>query len=205
MDYAALKTELAARGFDYLSDTRRGQYINWGLNELISVDLWPFRLVVQSAALPLVMDDPLAIIAEVHITAERRSLLAIDRASLADMFADLTTTGTASYYYLDRASTTGTMVTTLRCYPVSTPAVTVRYYATHAALTTGTDTNPVPDLWQRLIVDIAVRMAYRDADDHEAAEAIQAQIDRDLMIMRVSLLVENTDGPDGYVTPIEGW
>lgn len=205
MTFAEMKTELAARGFDYLSDTRLSYYINAGMHELVSIDQWPFRVVTQSGPIPYTLEDPLAVIQEVRVTAERRSLAPIDRESLADIFADLTMTGTPTYYYLDRESTTGIMVTTLRCYPVATPTVAIRYLITDQTLAGDSDQCNVPVVWQRLIVDIAVRMAYRDADNHEAAEAVQVQIDRDLMIMRVSLLVENSDGPDGYVTPTEGW
>jgi hypothetical protein len=43
MTFAELKTELAARGFDHLSDTRLGQYVNQARAELDGMHMWPYR------------------------------------------------------------------------------------------------------------------------------------------------------------------
>src|SRR4051794_1113889 len=50
MNFTALKTELAARGFDYLSDARLGQYVNWAVHEFQGTAEWPWRINTSTTA-----------------------------------------------------------------------------------------------------------------------------------------------------------
>jgi hypothetical protein len=52
---------------------------------------------------------------------------------------------------------------------------------------------------------MAVARAYRDADNADAASALQAEISRDLDNMRNALLLTNVDGPQDYVRQTAGW
>lgn len=195
MIFSALKTELSDRGFSYLTDTRLGQYINWARAELDDLDAWPYRIATATGAAPLTVTD-LGWVQGVQDTGTKLQLLPIDRESLADRYDDLTITGTPQFYY----ATDGVVNT----YPVG-GTISVRYNKVPVDLSAAGDSPLAPVRFHRLIVDLAVRMAYRDSDNHEAAEQLQAQVERDLMLMRMALLVNNTDGPDGYVQLRETW
>lgn len=196
MTYQELQVELSARGFTYLSFTRLNQYINWARAELDDADAWEYRRTSQTGAAPLTIAD-LGWIQGVQHVSTKAQLQPIDRESLADRVDDLTVTGTPIYYYVDA----GTVTT----YPVATGSITVRYYKVPADMTDTAESPLAPSRFHKIIVDIAVRMAYRDADNHEAAEQLQAQIDRDLARMRLALMMTNTDGADGYIAEVEGW
>ena len=76
----------------------------------------------------------------------------------------------------------------------------MQYWQVPPSLSADADEPLTPENYHLLIVDIAVRMAYRDTDNHAAAEALQAQIDRDLAGMIVDLLGDQGPSwiaPDG--------
>jgi hypothetical protein len=110
----------ADRGFDTLSDTRLGNFINQGRAELDQMFLWPYRLASASGASPLTITD-LGTIEEVANSAVTGSpvLAYADRRSLRDSYGDITTTGTPGYFYIDNG--------VVRTYPVG-GTLAVRYY-----------------------------------------------------------------------------
>lgn len=178
MNFTTLKTELSDRGFSYLSDTRLGQYVNWAYSEINDSDFWPYRRTTTSGAAPVTISD-LGIIDTVVDTAHGNVVLR--PATLQDLvrnYGDVSTTGTPIYYYID-----GTQVKT---YPVG-GTLSIGYYKVPADLT-GTDTPLVPTRFHRMIVDLAVSMAYRDNDNHESANALRAQVDHDLTLLRMTYL-----------------
>jgi hypothetical protein len=71
MNFSALKQELSDRGYDDLSDTRLGNFINQGRAELDLMYNWPYRLATASGASPLTITD-LGTIEEVANTARHR-------------------------------------------------------------------------------------------------------------------------------------
>lgn len=192
MNFTELKTELAARGFDYLTDIRRGQYVNWARAELDDFALWPYRLATSSGPTPLTIAD-LGVIDDVLDTSNsNQSLLPSSHAALVHQFRDLSTPGIARFFYVDGG---------VKVYPAGAP-ISVRYFKVPPDLT-GTDVPLAPVRWHRAIVDIAVRMVYRDSDNHDAAAALQAQIDRDLGLMMQALLITTTE--PGKIELRERW
>lgn len=97
-------------------------------------------------------------------------------------FGTLTTTGSPTYWY---RTTTG-----VATYPVTTDTVTVRYWKRTPVLTES-DTPASPADHHMLIVDMAVQLAYRDSDNHQAAEGLQVDIDRQLAEMVDDLLPQS--------------
>jgi hypothetical protein len=179
MNYAALKTELQARGFDYLNDTRLGYFINAGRHELDMLELWPYRLTSTSGASPVTIGD-LGTIEEVVDTANNYYTLdATERRSLRGNGTDLTLAGSPQYFYVDNG-----VVTT---YPVG-GTLSVRYYKRPADLSGSTDIPLAPTQYHLLIVDMAARWAYRDADNFQAIGALTPEIDRQTQTMRMDLL-----------------
>lgn len=194
MNFSELKAELAARGFDYLSDTRRGQYVNAGYHEFNEEDLWSWRVDTDTGSSPLTVSD-LGVIEEVVDTGNNsRPLVAEDRRNLRDWYGDLTTTGTPEFFYRDGA-------TTVRTYPVG-GTLSLRHFKLAADLT-GTDTPIIPTRYHLLIVDYAARRAYNDSDNQQAAGLVEAEIQRQLHKVRQSDLQVQVANP--WSTSFDIW
>lgn len=189
-----MKTELGDRGFSYLTDARLGQYINWARGELDDLALWPYRSTTQSGSAPLTVTD-IGTIESVYESVVKKVLRPADRRDLLQFYADLALTGTPDFYYIDNG--------VVKTFPVG-GTIDVRHYKIPPDLT-GTDVPLAPTRFHQVIVDIATRMAYRDSDNHAAAEALQGQIDRDVWRMMESLLVGQVQGPQSAVQLVEGW
>lgn len=187
LSLATLRQELKDRGFDYLSNARADRYVNWGYLELCEEELWPFLEATGSGTAPLTISD-LGSIGSVTNTATNSKLHQSDRRSLVDAYTDLATTGTPSYYYLEGGNT-------IRTYP-SGGTLSVRYWITPPQLSADADQVVVPLRFNDLILDSAVRRAYIDSDNYEAAQAVEAERQRGLQLMRSSLLYQNHDEPD---------
>jgi hypothetical protein len=189
MNFSEMKTRLASRGFDYLDDTRLGELVNASFHELEEEEFWRTREASAAGTAPLAIPDLGTIEMVVNSTGD--PLTPFEWSELVEMFGDLSTTGTAFAYYLGTPSGTTEVAT----YPVDTSSITVQYWKVSADLT-GTDTpTTIPARFHKTIVNIAVREAYRDSDNHAAAESLQAQIERDLAKMRTALLSDQVQGP----------
>lgn len=188
---ASLRTELKARGFDYLADSRCNRFINDAYKKVVKRALWPFRENTEDGDAPLTIPD-LGVIMSVRDTSNgSTSLDYIDRRALEDRFGDLTTTGTAEWFYI----TDGSVVTT---YPVG-GILSVRYWRNPARLVNDADTLIVPDDYTEIILDEAVRRAYLDSDNFNAANALRAEIEEKLGDMMVELLGQQAHGPEFIV------
>src|SRR5690242_16353463 len=102
LTFTTAKAELAARGFDTLSDTRLGYFFNQGRAELDNMYTWPYRLASASGASPLTVTD-LGSIEEVADSSRAGSpaLQYADRRALKDAYGDLTITGAPAFFYVD--------------------------------------------------------------------------------------------------------
>lgn len=180
MDFTALKAALANRGYQRLSDTQRGEYVNGGYHELNEEELWDWRVSTATGAAPLTVAD-LGPIEEVVDTAQQnRSLEWCDRRTLRETYADLTLTGSPAFFYRD-----GTTV--VRTFPAS-GTLSVRHFKVATDLSGGSDTPIVPSRYHRLIVDYAERLAARDTGNHDVADRVEGQIERRLVKVRATML-----------------
>lgn len=194
MTFAELKTELAARGFTDLSDTRRGTYINAARAELDRMFLWPWRQKSSSSASTVALSD-FGPIERVLDSTRDVSLQPVDYQSLTDGYGDLSIAGTPWAYYVVWTSGTATVTP----FPTTSNTLEVRYYRTTADLSAAGDTPVAPAEAHYLIVDLAVRRAYRDQDSHDRAGALQSEIDRTLGELLIQYPPGLADGPDAYV------
>lgn len=190
MDFSELVDEVQARGFDYLSDTRAGRYVNTAYLELCGLHQWPFLEESAIGTAPLAISD-LGTIEAVIDQDLNRELFPVEYRDLLAAYGDLSTTGVAEFYYIANPSGTLTVAT----YPVTTNTIGVQFWEVPAELT-GTDTPVVPARYHDLIVDLAVCRAYRDSDNHSAAEALQAHVDRRVLQMVNQLFAQQVQGPD---------
>lgn len=191
--FTELKAELAAEGYDYLSDTRQGYFINEAYAALCDEEFWPFLEASSSGAAPLTISD-LKTVESVRDTVQNRMLDHRERIVLQENFTDLTITGSPRYYYV----TGGTVV---RTYPVG-GTLAVNYWKTPTLMSTGSDTPLVPQRFRRLLLDYAVREAAMDNNDLDDVAAVQAKIDRRLQVMREALLVQHRRGD--YIDVVQG-
>lgn len=201
MTFAAMKTELIARGFDGLAsngltaDTRAGVYINAARAEFDRMFLWPWREKSATGTSPLSITD-LGTIEKVIDTSNSSVALArADYSSLVDAYGDLSPSGSPSFYYVAWPSGTPEVV----AYPGGSHTIGVQYWRVTPDLSSGSDTPASPAECHYTIVDMAVRRAYRDNDDHDSAAAIQAEIDLAIGQFLFAYPPGIADGPDAYV------
>lgn len=189
MNFSELTTELGNRGFSYLSDTRKGQFINRAISRLDSMYRWPYREASGTGVAPVTISD----LGQVEaVTNQNRGDYPLEESSYADLtnwYGDLTTTGTPIYWY--RAFVSGDPV--VATYPVSTDTVGIQYWKITPTLDS-TDEPLAPERYHLLYVDMAVQMAYRDSDNHAQAEALQVEVNRQIFEMIEDLLPQQGPG-----------
>ena len=180
MDFSALKTELAERGFNYLNDTRRGYFINQARHELDMLELWPYRITTLTNQTPPVTITDLGTVSEVIDTANGSTpLSAMDRSELRQGYNDISISGTPTYFFVDNG--------VLRTFPIG-GTLSVRYYMRTADLSGSTDLPLSPTQYHLLIVDMASRWAQKDSDNDVVIPTLSAEIERQLALMRLDLL-----------------
>jgi len=180
VDFSALKTELAERGFNYLNDTRRGYFINQARHELDMLELWPYRITTLTNQTPPVTITDLGTVSEVIDTANGSTpLSAMDRSELRQGYNDISISGTPTYFFVDNG--------VLRTFPIG-GTLSVRYYMRTADLSGSTDLPLSPTQYHLLIVDMASRWAQKDSDNDVVIPTLSAEIERQLALMRLDLL-----------------
>src|SRR3954465_13450910 len=124
MDFATLKTEFYARGFDYLNDSgagtaRAGRWVNQAYLELCELGGWPFLDATATGAAPLTIAD-LRTVESVVDTATNTILAHVDRRTATEWDPTLPATGPPCIYWIAG----GTTITT---YPTG-GTLSVRYW-----------------------------------------------------------------------------
>lgn len=190
--YVELRTELAARGFDYLNATRLGNFINQGYTDICEAEDWPFLEASTSGTAPKVITD-LRTIEYVVDSSNLNKLRPLDRRNLTDYAVDLTVAGTADYYY----TTAGT---TVNVYPADTTSTfNVHYWKVPTDLSADSDTPLIPSRFRSLIVDCAVIYAYEDDDEGAQADGAKSRYEYRLNDMKNSLMIQQHDEAESWV------
>jgi hypothetical protein len=185
-------TEVYARGVDYLAQDSAGQtraklWVNQVYTEEICGSApWPFLETVATGTSPLSVTD-LQDVLYVMDTTNHVRLESSDLRDLIDRDVDATTTtGNPNSYYFDGSA--------LTVYPASSGAsLSVRYIKTPAELVNDTDEPIFPSRFHYLIVEGAMKYAYRDSDNYEAAEAVRATFESGLARMKDAMFSRNLD------------
>lgn len=194
MQYVDLRTELARRGFDYLTDAALGQYINDAYRiDICEAEEWPFLRSSTSGTAPLTTSD-LRTVESVIDTTQGLRLMPLDTREITNYLdTDLTTTGAPVYYYLSASQT-------ISVYPANTSdTISVRYWKVATVLSADADEPVFDSRWHSLIVDAAVARAYEDDDEWDAAQVASDRFGRRLDAMRASLLAYQHDRPDEFI------
>lgn len=190
-----MRTELAARGFDYESSSRLTGWINRAYNDLCEEEDWPFLEATTSGTAPVSVST-LRTIESVIDTTTMTKLTPIDRRNITDFNYDLATTGSPTYYY-----TTGT--TTVAVYPANTTdTISIRYWKFPTELSLDADEPLVPARFQQVIIDGACFYAYMDSPNVPAAQAWASVFEVGKARMREALLTQQHDQPDDYIVSV---
>jgi hypothetical protein len=189
---ADLRTELQARGFDYVTPTTRlDAWLNRAYFETAEEENWPWLETSTSSTAPVSVTDLRDVEAVINTT-QGYKLRPMDRRNITDFDSDLTTAGSPSFYYI----TTGNVVAV---YPANTTdTIEVRYWKVPEILG-DTDTPLVPNRFRQILVDKAVAFAYVDSDNFEGARSALELYQDGLARMRESLLSQQDDEPDDSI------
>jgi hypothetical protein len=186
--FAELKAIVLARGFNRLTDTQRGEYINDAISEVDALYPWPYRLATTTGAAPLAVST-LGEVDTVTDTVQDVPLEPVTFQALTDWAGDVTVTGNPRVFYVDWAAG----AQTVRVYPVSTNNLSVRHYAMPTALSAAGDTPAAPARFHRSVyVPVACRMAASDSGGDPSRFDGEAQ--RGLAAMMSALLPDQLSG-----------
>jgi hypothetical protein len=184
MNLGQIRSEVQARGFDYLLTARCNTLINIAVNEICSYMPWPFmETSVGPSASPLTITDLGWILSVVDSLQDTR-LSPADRRYVLNQDADLTDTGTPQVYW-----TEGNTVTV---WPGSaTDTITVRYVKTPVDLSSDSDVPLIPTGFHDLIVHGTVLQAQLDNDMLQSY-----QMTRQVWQTRIDQMVQAIMGRD---------
>lgn len=191
--FSDLKTELTNQGFDYLSSTQQGDYINTAYQEVCGLLPWPFLETSTSVTSGSSISDLRQVLYVRDPTADVQ-LCASDTRSLIDWYGSLTDTGDPSFWYLDGQ-------TTLKTYPVNASrSVTVGYIKVPTALSGNSDQPLVPLSYRMVLVYGAKCIAHLENGDYEAEQAARGVWQQYVDRMASALLGRNlTATPDTVI------
>lgn len=164
MNLTAATAELKARGFDHLTDARCTTMLNRGKNALEGLAAWPWLEANTTGTGTATLTDVRAV-QFVQDTRTKTELRGAARDWIRQTYGpDLTTTGTAEWWYLDGS-------TSLKVYPTDAAAtLSVDYIKWSPELSAGGDTPLIPVREHSVWVDFAQVEAYRDSDNMDAAQ-----------------------------------
>ena len=195
MNRSEMRVEVQARGFSHLSDTRVNQFLNSAYQELAVLENWPQLYGTASGAAPLTVADLRTVLSVFDTAQGTRKIEYADERDLRDSYGDVSVTGSPHHYWVDNG--------VIRTYPVG-GTLSVRYVKTPAELDDDADEPVFPEQYHEIVVLGALRRAYQDSDNFEAAEAIRQEWAFQLEIMRGSLLDTSGDGVD-WVRLVTEW
>jgi hypothetical protein len=186
MNLSEARTELAARGFDYVNASRMNLMLNDALQEIEDYWEWPWLRKTATGPTPLQVPDLKTVLKVTDSNGNE-----ITGISDYDDF-DTAQTGTPTNWWIDDTGGTPTFV----AYPVGTATLTVRYERDNTTLSADGDTPDIPARYNRVWVDLAVALGYEDSDNFAAA----AQI-RNRATQRLNTLVERYETRDSQSAP----
>jgi len=198
MNREALITELKARGFDYLPASRCANYLNDAyLVDICEQEDWPFLQALETGIAPLSILDLRSVRWVIDATNEVK-LAPLDPREITDNYgANIAEAGTPSFWYMQSAETLATFPTS------TTITLQVAYWRAPSLLEGASDEPVLPTRFHSLVIDGAVARAYEDSDDYELAQNARENFEARLQRMRESLLGQNRDLPDEFISMID--
>jgi hypothetical protein len=187
MNLGTMRTEVMARGYDYLSSTRVNQFLNWSYKEICRYMPWPFLETSATGASPLTITDLGSVLSVVGSLSDV-PLQAVDRRQVLISDDDLNDTGTPEIFWLEG--------NVLNVWPgSSTDTVTVQYIKSPADLAADSDTPVIPADYHELIVDGAVLRAQKDNDNYDSYQVSRQVWQSELDLMVQAIMGRDLSGP----------
>jgi hypothetical protein len=179
-DLTAMRAEVVARGFDYLSNARIDRFLNDAMHMIDDLEPWVY-LRNGAAGVSPVSIAGLGRVESVTDTTNGYALSFMPQAQILAEFGSLTLTGARPLFYYVRSTVSDYQVT---AFPVSSVSLSVSYFAFNTDLSSGSDTPGMPDRFRYAIVEYAVAAACRDVSNYAEAQAASAAGDAVVARMR---------------------
>jgi hypothetical protein len=191
-----LRTELKARGYDYLTDVRATGFVNTAYAELCELYPWPFLETTATLSVPGTLANCRSVIS-VNDASTSASVGFVDRQMLALTDTKLGVTGTPSFWYWEGD--------TLTTFPVASGQVTVRYVRYASPLVADTDSVLVPERWTDIIVDGACVRAAKDTHNWEDVAGLRSEYNAQVKNMHDSYFSRSYESNYILVTQRSDW
>jgi hypothetical protein len=176
-----------------------GVLVNRAYQRLVGLHRWPFREASGEGTAPLDVTD-LGQIEAVTNETQQYPLELVSYDDLLEWYGDLTTTGNPAYAYRAFVDSIPVVAT----YPTNTDTIGVQYWKFPTDLS-GVQVPIVPARYQLLIVEIASVMAERERGNHDAANALQVEVDRQVAEMVDDLLPQQEPAFQSISFASEDW
>lgn len=184
MNLAQIRTEVQARGYDYVATSRIDLWIGQTYEWVCGQQAWPFLEATATGTAPLDIPDLSQVL---FVGAGDTVLEGADLRDILDADPSLAATGTPGNWYLD--------LNTVKVWPADAAAVlTVRYVRKPPALTDVTEPL-LPSAYHEILVDGAVLRGLKDNDEYDTASALQNVIDLQVEGMKDAVLQRNYQNP----------
>lgn len=194
MNLGSMRTEVQARGYEYLSTTRANQFLNWAYKEVARYMPWPFLETSATGASPLTITD-LGSILSVTGSLSDVPLARADRRQILIGDDDLSEIGTPALYWMENL--------TVNVWPSSaTDTVTVQYIKVPPDMAIDADVPVIPADYHELIVDGAVLRAQKDNDNYDSYQITRQIWQSELDLMVQAIMGRDLSGPS-YMTVTE--
>lgn len=195
MTFDDLKTELFARGTNYLEEDAQGvaraeRWLNQAYREILNLHAWPFLVSTATGAtgsgevsIPDLRKLLLVANTEFGETPGRPLGRVTYEDLVGDFVVDLARTGAPEFYYVENS--------VVHAYPVG-GTIFARYIRRVDALS-GSQEPVFRDEYHDLIVDRAMVKAYKDSDNFEAAAALREEFNSGVTAMAEDYQVHSRD------------
>lgn len=187
MTFQEIRAEVAARGYQYVTEERLNGWIKQAYEWVCAQEPWPFLETETTGAAPLTLSDLSQVLFVGH---ENNILRGTDLRDIRDLDPSLTAPGDPSRWYLDG--------NTIKVWPNGTPTIYVRYIRKPPAYT-DVDEPLIPSAYQEVLIDGAVMRGLKDNDEYEQAAGLQGMVDGQIQAMRDGILNRNYQNPNQVV------
>jgi hypothetical protein len=187
MTFAQIRAEVAARGYQYVTEDRLNVWIKQAYEWVCAQEPWPFLETETTAAAPLTLSDLSQVL---FVGYEDVILRGTDLRDIRDLDPALSETGDPSRWYLDG--------NTIKVWPNGTPTIYVRYLRKPPSYIDA-DEPLIPSAYQEVLIDGAVMRGLKDNDEYEQAAGLQGIVDSQIQAMRDGILSRNYQNPGTIV------
>jgi hypothetical protein len=184
--YEEAIAEVKERGFDDLSETRIGRWLNEAVGEVVDYGPWPFNEETKEGTAPLTFTD-LGHVLSVSNKQNELQLSPLDRRQVIAVDPAMVAKGIGECWYREGEK--------IAVWPADTTSTFIVRYQKAPKELTGAEALPGPVRFHGLYVDGAVVRGFKNRSNFEAAQFVRQEWERVLREMVMALLNTNYDMP----------